>query len=841
MASGKRLFIIAILPVLIFLGTQLYFKLYPKVNGEVLIGQGLTSSATIKRDQWGIPHIFASNLRDVAFATGYVHAQDRLWQMDLLRRIGSGTMSEIIGKETEEVDVFMRLLNFEENDQIQYDALDDTYKAYLHSYTSGVNAAVENGATSVEHMILWADFAPWKPLDTLRVLDTLSFCLSFNGVDFLRAVFEEHFGEEIASQLLPYRDAQYEDFLTTILNEEEVKAMKIKNADLFEPYAENWKEFTKKMNFDPKKSKIDRKEFHLLPPPTASNNWGVSGKHTTSGWPVLGNDPHMSNAMPCLWHLMKFTLYDQSEVGGGAGLAGVPFFVLGRTKNVAWTGTNLTNDQMDYFVMKLNDDKTKYFHDNQWKDLKISKTSIKIRGQSEPREVEIKFSHQGVLVTEGLKGYSMIMPIDAYLGTTDDVVMAWTGLGYNMLFKAVVDGITARNGTELVKSFESIICPTMSIVWGDTQGNLGYKATGKIVVRRNPGTHFLDGTKKEADWQGYLPFSDNPEILNPEKGFIVTANNKAVPSSFPHPIHEQTWGPASRAPIISQYLSSRIAKGHKFTTTELYDLQEYGGDLLAERILSRLIEGVTAAGGLSEAEQIAFEKIKNWDRLFAFESVESGIAIAWFHELLYDILDDKLYDDQDFERFSKWYSYYEFALHWIPRWDLNQTNFYCDEIHTKDHKETCAELYRDSFQQAVTYLTEKLGSDQKEWFIGNFVHSRYKHAFSDVPVLGKLFERTHPRSGGITSPHILHTSIVTRDYASFHGANLRMVFNLDPSPRPQEDSYWMIDTGENGSVASRNYQDMMPYFRGPQRKLLPFRYMIEEHPDSILQLKPKSD
>jgi len=451
----------------------------PKISGEIRLADNeLTAPVTIGRDSAGIVTITAQTERDADFALGFVHAQDRLFQMELTRRLGSGRLSELFGLATLRTDKLMRMVGLSQQAAAQYQAASPELRAALDSYSAGVNAFVRWHGFPLppEFLLLGIRPEPWQPTDSLLWGRIMAWQLSGNA------------GEEIQDERL--RRAVNADFLPLLLREEG------RHASL--------------MGFGPTRS--------------ASNNWAVAGAHTASGSPILANDPHLGFTAPGTWYMARISTPDEVRVG--ATVPGLPFLVIGSNGHVAWGFTTTHGDTQDLFEEHLSPDQQQHY------DTPTGPMPFDVRREI----IKMKDSTDVIFDVRSTRHGPLISDLDPERYLHRRFALAWTGfLPDDRSPEAFLKMNRARTATEFKDALRDFDSPQQNVVFADTAGNIGFVAAGRVPARRNIANESLfpaPGWIDDYEWTGTLAFADLPQIDNPPEGRIVTANNDIRPPRY---------------------------------------------------------------------------------------------------------------------------------------------------------------------------------------------------------------------------------------------------------------------------------------------------------------------
>ncbi|MEN8194213.1 MAG: penicillin acylase family protein, partial [Bacteroidota bacterium] len=523
---------LTLLVILIAFGIISYSVLdskIPEYSGEHYVS-GITQEVQIFRDNFAVPYIIAENELDVVFALGYVHAQERLFQMDMARRAGEGRLSEIIGSKTVPFDKMFRTLGLFKTVQKSYDKLNPISKQYLEAYSKGVNEYIKNadGNFTFEFDILGYDPYPWKPEHSLVIAKLLAWELNISWwTDIVFSHLVQKLGEEKVAEIIP----DYDENSPTIIPEK------------LNSYSEI------PLNL----YKVDRKfrEFSgFVGTHIGSNNWVVNGNKSDSGSVIIANDPHLAHRLP--GHFLFAVVRSNEWNGEGFSIPGLPFFIIGKNQNISWVLTNVMADDSDFYIEKLDSTNTHYLLDDEWRELNIASDTIIVKDSSSVIYDIVK-THRGPIISE-IHLYDILYSNEYQNKTT--MSMRWTALDYTDDLYAMISVNKAKNWSDFRKALKHFTAPGQNFVYGDIKGNIGYVCAAKLPLRNNNSpTMVYDGSNSENDWKGFVPYSKMPKLYNPNENFIASANNKTV-NDFPYHI-SNIWEPASRIDRITELLKSK--------------------------------------------------------------------------------------------------------------------------------------------------------------------------------------------------------------------------------------------------------------------------------------------
>jgi penicillin amidase len=818
-----------VIAIVLGAGGMYYFKSYlpdkvaprsfPQIEGEIKV-EGLDGEVDIYRDQMGIPHIYATSVHDLFFAQGYVHAQDRFWQMDFWRHIGSARLSEMFGKSQVDTDAFLRTLGWSHIAETEWENLSTETKTILNSYSEGVNAYLNDhtgDALSLEYGIVKLltpeyQIEEWTPLHSLTWAKAMAWDLRGN------------MGEEIERAIL----------LKT-LTPDQVN-------ELFPPYPDDHPVIVKKLanGITPNSSKSDagfidiptellsrlQHNASLLDPVlgpasrgVGSNSWVVSGELTTTGMPMFSNDPHLGSQMPSIWYQVSLHCKPKSdecpyEVGGFS-FAGVPGIIIGHNDKIAWGMTNTGPDVMDLFIERVNPENPDQYEVNgQWVDFETREETIRIAG-GDPATITVRLTRHGPVISDTYGPVRDNFPPDAEATPFKDkagidlpeqyvIALRWTALEPSPVFDSIWRINRAENWDQFREATRSFNVPAQNLLYADTNGNIGYQQPGWIPIRANgDGRLPVPGWTDEFEWTGYIPFEELPYTFNPPEGYIVTANNQTHPRDYPFLIATD-FDYGYRAARIVDMIEKAPGK------IDIPYIQQMQGDTLdssAMFLLPLLVEMNERFTGPNQA--IAFDMLKNWEYHASVDS-KPAVVYEWFlWHLLQNTFSDDLSEDYWPEGGDRWFE--------VMRNIVDQPDsFWWDDQSSSGKVETRADIFRQSFAEAVQSMLDEYGKDPAKWPSWGKVHTvTFRNGTlgeSGIGLIENLFNRGPFESGG-------GKSIVNAT-----GWDVGVSFEIDwlPSMRMIVDmgnlnnSVAVHTTGESGHAYHKHYDDMAPLWASMQ-------------------------
>jgi len=727
----------------------------PKYNGEIVLS-GLSGEVTVYRDERGMPHIYAKDEHDLYFAVGYVMAQERLWQMDLIRRATTGRLSEIFGKDYVQTDLFLRSLDMTAKSKTVLADEDPSVIECMQAYTEGVNKYIKDAGKKLapEFKILAYKPDPWTLGDLANIIGYMGWDLASDNLysDIFNYRLVKKFGPGKANELIPDWNA--------------VKSFVFPEFKLDEKTLKDVETFIHSM---------DKLQALGLSTFSGSNNWAVSGKRTETGKPILSNDMHLSFGSPGIWIQMHEVVPGKLNVTGVV-VPGQPFIVAGHNEKIAWGMTNLMVDDIDLFAEKINPaDSNQYFFNGEWKNMKIRKEVIKIKGGTEETRF-IRFTHRGPIMSR-------------LVGVNDAVLsMRWAGFDKSDEIKSVYKLNRASNWAEFRTAISSFRSISQNFAYADVEGNIGINTGGGIAIRKGNGTIIRNGETDEYDWKGYVPFEQLPYSFNPDTGYVSSANNRTVSDKYPYYISAQFCLPY-RINRIRQMLNGK-------RTFAIEDFKRMVNDQHSD-YAALLTPFILNIGGKSKEftpeEKYAFASLKGWDydmnKDLTAPSIIEFFTISFAKNLLGDELGD-LYKQIDIT--LRDYYIYRILKEGPDEW--------VDDI-TTPQKETLDDIILKSFRDCVKDISNQYGSDTTKWKWGDIHKIILAHPLGSVKLLNRVFgfNSKEYRIGGsdnTVSPYSYKTGFIVN-----HGASERHIFNT----ANWDESLTVIPTGNSGIPSDEFY------------------------------------
>jgi penicillin amidase len=791
-----------LLAALLLAGACFYLRRsLPQTQGEIRL-TGLGAPVEVMRDRYGIPHIFAASLEDANFALGYVHAQDRLWQMEMSRRIAAGRLAEILGAGALETDRFLRTLGVRRAAEANLRKLDSETRRLLDRYAAGVNAFLASDPVlPVEFWITGARPEPWSPADSVAWVKMMAWQLGGNWQsELLRMRLAKTLPLARIQQFLPPYPGEQAPVLP----------------DLKELYGTMGRDAVQLAQFAPSTSGPES-DVVADNEGLGSNNWVVSGERSASGKPLLANDPHLGLTAPPVWYFAHLSAPDLNVIG--ATLPGVPGVTLGRNERIAWGFTNTGPDVQDLYIEKL-DAAGGYLAPDGPRQFQVIGETIKVKG-AEPETLHVRISRHGPLISDVLPAANDAAP-RGYA-----IAFAWTALADDdRTMQSSLEMARAREWDGFLAAARDFHSPQQNMVYADVEGNIGFIAAGRVPVRKPAndlkGMAPAPGWLANYDWDGFIPFEQLPRSFNPASGAVVTANQRITPPGYA-PFITSEWQPPYRADRIQQLLDATP----RHTVQSFARIQADVVSLAMRELLPKLL----ATRPRSEEARKALALLAKWDGSMAAARAEPLIAWAWWRELARALYADELGGAFN----ANWQSRPMFT-NAVLSGDADLARW-CDDVRTPA-VETCEEILAVSLDAALADLRKRYGSDAARWRWGEAHEALHEHRpFGRQPLLAKIFDIRVPSPGDTFTVDVGRNNMndEARPFANRHAPSLRAIYDLsDP-----EKSLYIHSGGQSGNILSPHYEDFTEAW--VKNEYIPMRMdrkTLEAEPHQTLRLVP---
>jgi len=782
-------------PALKYLAKRTATKNLPQTEGTLKF-TGMEHPVTVYRDKWGVPHIYAETTADAMRAQGFIHAQERLWQMELYRRIATGTAASVMGKDLLETDIAIRTLGLHKVVDQDLELFKNNKELpLLEAYSQGINQYLSTAKNSlpVELYLLKHKPEPWTVKDVLAVGRVFAFQMSYGWiVELDKQAITDAVGPEKAAEL----DIHYDP----------ANPAALPNGIETHTFQEN--------------GSLAAFKGPFLKPTGGSNNWTVAPHKTKTGKPYLCNDPHLPLTLPGIW------FENHIDAPGlkisGISIPGNPGVMIGHNQDIAWGATLAFADIQDTYIEEFTDDTlTKYKFKGKTKTTVIREETIAVH-KGKPHQLKVYETHHGPVIS-GIANYP-----------NKKVTLCSNVLKPGKLVAGILSLNRATDWNEFVSSLKLVTCPSLNIVYADTKGNIGYWMTGEVPLRKKEcqGTMLpKDGASGDHEWLGNIPFEEMPHAYNPEKGYVVTCNHKIVPDDFPHYI-SNLWMNGYRATRLEQFLDTE----EKLTPNDFKKMQS---DMFC-------IPGLEMAGlynGMIHPKagvQETIELLLDWDGILGPESV-GGCIYHVIRKSLIDLVIRKQIDNElankftgispieNATTFSEYWGHEIYALLRILR---NDSSWWLKQAGGRKA------VLLEAAELATRSLRLKFGRDTKQWQWGRLHRLQFTHPFAQTqPIFDFLNSDSYPFGGGPDTP----CQMSWKPEKPFDGGgeivgpSYRQIIDLSNF----SNSVTMLAPGQSGNPQSPHYNDQIEMLMNDKYK--PMYWEKEEviaNAKSVLKLEP---
>jgi len=760
---------------------------------------GIESEVEIIRDSFGVPHIYADSEADMFFAQGFVHAQDRLWQMELNRYVGQGRLAELFGEVALESDVAIRTLGIHRAVDNYYEMASEQSKSRLEAYVAGINAYLgsELYRKPVECVILGHTPEPWEARDVFATLGAMAIDLQSHFV----TIYERSLAQaELEPALYALITQPYSALGTFVIDsggQGVVAGEPNSNTLLQTSHSVTSKSalaqlraFNEKLDF--------LRDLEILGTEFGSNNWAVHGSLTDTGLPYLANDPHLSSRQPATWY--ENHLNSPDFYVSGATLAGIPGVIIGHNQDIAWGVTVTYLAMQDLYIERLNpDDATQYEYEGEWRNLEVVSEEFFVRGREEPEIVEIYRTHHGPIVSENLEA-------------DETLALAWVFTQPPEIdaIAAVFDLNQASNWTEFRAAISHWI-QDLNFVYADVNNNIGYQMSGRLPNRPQLYQGLpVAGWTGEHDWNGLRDFDALPHVLNPATGFVATANSRVVSNDLYDEIAAE-WS----VPFRSVRLIDLLQKRGEFTLESMRRIQSDSYAQMYLNIRQLMVELIEPK---NRFERRVLEQVDGWHGVVHEQGIGPVILDQMTHEIVDVVFNRRLDEISEYIDVSNGMYYF---------WELARrtaNHDWYDDPETAEI-ENLSHVMRTSFENALKSLTQDIGPDVTEWTWEQARPELFDHALGGLPLIGSLFNVTSPTAGGRFT--------LNRDTTSY-----RFIADLSDWGNSLSSS----TTGQSGHPFSDHYDDQIEYWRFvTPRPMAWTRAEVEAAQQHLITLRPSEE
>ncbi len=766
----------------------------PDYEGEKQL-PGISGEVQVYFDTYGIPHIYGDNEKDAFTALGYVHGQDRLWQMELLRRIGNGGISEVFGKDFIGTDKFFLALGIDDASAKSVGKLDKSQKSVQLSqaYLDGINQFIDEGPTPIEFYLTGIEKRKFTLKDVYNTMGYMAFSFAMaHKTDPLLTHIRDKLGPEYLKDLEIHNDTS---------------SVWIKNYT-----AETSVTLKNKLTAGVMES-LEKLSIPLF---EGSNSWVLAPEKTKNGKVIFANDPHIGFSQPSVWYEAHVSTPSYEKYGYH--MAGIPFPLLGHNRNLAYGLTMFENDDVDFYYEETHpSDSTKYKTDKGWTDYEIVSKTIKVKDST-----DIEFSYKKTDHGPVLNG------IADQIGGERPISMWWA---YTQIENKVVHGLYGMSHAENIQEFQSALpnihAPGLNIMYGDAEGNVAWWATAQLYrIPDSINTKIVyDSNYGLSPDRDYLDFSQNPQAINPPWQYVYSANNQ--PDSIAGMLYPGYYLPENRAKRIVELLEPKNDWDVETVRTMMTDVTSP----VNTTILSNLLKDIDT-DGLARNQLKGLDKLHYWKGDYPLNSIEPTLYHRWIYFLLVDTFKDELGQNL-FEALLE--------THLIKRTiaplSENETSIWWDDVATKKTIENKKDIVNASFRKAMQDLEDTLGEDITSWTWDRVHTLEHGHPIGQIDALRPFFNvGPFPVAG---TREVINNMAFPYTEDGFHkvssGPSTRRVIDFSDV----ENSMSILPTGQSGNPFSKHYKDQAEMFvKGEFRKMMMNEVEIKESSEAVLIFKP---
>lgn len=773
---------------------QLSRRRLPQIEGSLRL-PGLYTEVEISRDRWGVPHIYAENHHDLFFAQGFVHAQDRLWQMELNRRIALGRLSEVFGPIALDTDRATRTFGFRRLAEIDWANAAEGVREAVQAYSEGVNAFLQHPSLRlpVEFTLLRHRPEPWQPQDSLAFLRLMTWQLSHAWYSsIVRARMIEAVGPERVAEWDTLRD--YPDSNPVTL-----------------PTGLEFNRFNAA-------GLLHVSQGPFLERGQGSNAWVVSGQKTPTGQPFLCNDAHLGLRAPATW-------YQNHLVGGdfnvtGVSLPAAPLVMIGHNAHLAWGITLAFTDCEDLFIEQFDPlHAHRYRFGETWHTAEVISEEIIIKGQAVPHREEVVITRHGPLISGVAGAGGQRLALNSMALRPSPATKAWWLLNQ------------AKTWDDFVEAMRLIEAPQLNVVYADTQGNIGYWLTGKVPIRaKGDGSVPVPGWSGEYEWVAEVPFEAMPHTLNPQRGYVVSCNHRVIAADYPYFLGN-VWMNGYRA----RRLTALLAEKAIFTLADFQTMQLDVTCPPGQEFITHLTD--LSPDNFEPEVRAALERLRAWDGQLTAESVAGTLYEVMRYMVVRNLLEPglgrKLMGQVLGEGFNpvlaSTHEFYGYDTASMLRLLNNPASWWLKQAGGKE------KLLQRSLKQTVAWLQSELGLDMNDWQWGKIHRVFFSHALGAKKPLDQIFSRGPLPIGGDTDTPCQTAMLPTAPYDNKGwGPSIRQIIDLSDLSR----SLISVPPGQSGHIASPHYDDQLhPWLKGEYQPMLWTRQQVEEAAEGRLWLR----
>jgi len=743
----------------------------PQTEGKINL-KGLNGDVTVHRDSWGIPRIVTPDRHDLFFAQGFVHAQDRLWQMDINRRAANGRLAEVVGSDALDSDRLTRTLGFRRLAPEVWKITKSEIKLDIEAYCHGVNAFINQlSGPPIEFSLLRYEPEPWDPMDSVAYGRLIAWSLSSGWAgELTRARLIEKLGAQLAAELEPVVPEGNPITLPEGIEIGELRVDPMTNA-ASGPYLSRGPEGSGR----------------------GSNGWVVAGTRTTTGFPILCNDMHLPVGTPSLWYYVKlYQLKNAKKESAyrvsGVSQPGLPYVLIGHNENIAWGATLSFVDTEDLYLERVNPARNdNYEFRGQWRQAEVLEEIIRVKGQSDHNE-QVTSTHHGPII-------SSVVPSDG-----KSISLSSVALEPGATFEGFALIGQAQNWQEFKKAVRAIRVPSLNLIYADNEGNIGYYVSGRVPIRSgDQGSLPKVGWSGEQEWNDEIPFEEMPHALNPKSGFIISANNKIVDDNYPYYLGS-SWRNGYRSARIEQLIKEKDLLSPQDCLQMHMDCLSLPGIEFARKIKDVAIE--------DENSTEVRKYLRSWDGQLDSESIGGTVFQVMLKSLSNEILEPALGSVLAKEILGEGphpilAPVNELSGHWTSTLLrlLDDRNL-LEKLSGKSYEAVIS----DSLSRTVCELKKHLGSDPQKWRWGRLHQISFQHTLGSQRLLDQIFSQGPYPVGG-DSDTVQQVAIAPG--GKFHDISVSPSYRHVVNFADLDDSKAMYVPGQSGHLGSRHYGDLV--------------------------------
>lgn len=773
---------------LIVLVVYLYLRRsLPRTRGHIYL-HGTHGTINILRDKAAIPHISAEHKLDAFFGLGYVHAQDRLWQMEFMRRVGQGRLAEIFGKLSLGNDIFLRTLGMHRAAASAWEELPPDIRAIVEAYIAGINSVIDGKHASKlppEFSLLRLKPEAWTGPQILLINKVMAWQLSGNfDIELLRHQLIQTVGKERANQILapyPVNGPSIVKWPASALRQ----TLDMESTPTTAGTADGYQQLSK-LEQEARRVVGEGARFKDI---LGSDSWVVDGSMSVTGKPLLANDPHLGVELPLTWYLAHLNAPELDVVG--ATIPGSPTIVIGRNAKITWGLTNLNPDIQDLFRERLDPTGTKAEYQEQWEEMHIYDEIIQVKGQADV-PCKVRVTRHGPLISDALNETATLRNSNKAQEVLEPLALRWVALDKrDSTLEAFLRTNEAHNWQTFKDAVSLLVAPGQNFLYADTEGNIGYQASGNIPLRASgDGSIPGEGWSGHNDWLGYIPFDELPSTYNPPEHYIIATNQRPASPGYPHFLGRE-WSSTYRAERIGEILQSK----NLFSVQDFIAMQADTLSKHAQELLPHILPLVKPQDSFAHA---ALDLLSTWDKNMAGESAAAALYGAWFRLLPRAVLKDEM----DIDLIAS----YEWRFQFVGRFITQTFTNYKQAEPSAEATVDYATIANQSFHQAVADVKHRLGDDMQRWRWRKLHHLVLVHQpLGRNKYLGFFLNRKIESQGDCGT---LNYSPVSYEpaYDQIGAAGYRQIVDL-ANP---EQSLYMHLAGQSGHFLSPHYADYLP-------------------------------